>query len=379
MKHISTLILAILLITACQPSESEPQTVDEMRKVLKSLKSEQSAIDDKIKSLEDKIEEIEPSKEKVKKLVTSLQVAKEDFNRYIDIQGAVSSSDAVMASAEMGGRIVVMDIEEGDFVKQGRLVAKLDVEAINNQIQEINKSLELATDVFTRQERLWNQEIGSEIQFLQAKNNKERLEKTLESVKFQLTKANVYAPISGYADMIFLKKGELAGPGAPIIQIINTNTVKVIADVPESLLGKVKRGQYVTIDFPALEETKKGRVSLIGRSIDPANRTFKVEVDLPNSGGKLKPNLLSIMKINDLTVKDAVAIPLELVQQEISGRDYVFVVSQSDEGSISKKRYVETGPTFESKIVIADGLEEGDQIIMDGARGLSDEELIQVQ
>jgi multidrug efflux pump subunit AcrA (membrane-fusion protein) len=149
--------------------------------------------------------------------------------------------------------------------------------------------------------------------------------------------------------------------------------------VPESLLGKVRKGEYVEILFPALNDTRKGKVSLIGRSIDPANRTFKVEVDLTNKGNTLKPNLLSIMMINDLTVENTVAIPLELVQQEISGRDYVFVTKEAPEGIISEKKYVETGATFEDEIVIESGLDTGDQIIVDGARGLAAGELISIQ
>ncbi len=380
MKRYYTLVLlGLLLISSCASNAGEPQSLEELKKSLATLKTERSELEKNIKNLESEIEKLEPINLKPEKLVTTDILAREDFKRYIDIQGSVNSSEAVYASPEIGGRILSMTINEGDFIKAGAKVATLDVETVRNQILEVEKSLELANDIFNRQERLWNQEIGSEIQFLQAKNNKERLEKSLESIKYQLTKANVYAPISGFADKIFLKKGELAGPGAPIIQIINTNTVKVVADVPESLLGKVKKGETVEIDFPALKESKKGKVSLVGRSIDPANRTFKVEVELPNSNNLLKPNLLSIMKINDLTVENTIAIPLELVQQEISGKDYVFVVGNSPGGLISEKRYVETGATFENKIVIDSGLNEGDQIIMIGARGLASDELIKVQ
>ena len=378
-KYFLPIITATILFGACQSVPEIPEDLEGKKKYLTTLKSDKVTLDRKIKDLQAQIEKLDPPKEKTRKLVTTTGINKENFQRYIDVQGSVSSSDAVIASPEIGGRIISMNLDEGDYIKRGSVVAKIDVESINKQIDELNTSLELASDIFQRQERLWNQEIGSEIQFLQAKNNKERLEKSIESVKFQLTKANVYAPLSGFIDQVFLKNGELAGPGAPIVQIINTNVVKVVANVPESLLGKVKKGQLVTIDFPALEDTKQGKVTLIGRSIDPANRTFKVEVDLKNSNGVLKPNLLSIMKINDLTVEDAVAISLELVQQEISGKDYVFVAAESDEGMVSVKRYVETGPTFENSIVIEMGLEEGDQIIVEGARGLSSNDLIQVQ
>jgi RND family efflux transporter MFP subunit len=376
-KYFTILGIAILGVVSCNAPEVE-QTIDDKRASLAALKKERLELDQEIKQLAEEIEKIDPSP-KVKKIVTAKPVVVEDFKRYIDIQGSVQSSDAVYASSEIGGRITSMTIDDGDYVRSGQLVATVDVQTIKNQIIELEKSLELATDVFKRQERLWNQEIGSEIQYLQAKNNKERLEKSLESIQFQLTKANVYAPISGYAEMVFLKKGEIAGPGAPIIEIINTNTVKVVADVPESLLGKVQRGEYVDIEFPALEMVKRGKVSLIGRSIDPANRTFKVEVDMPNSDNKLKPNLLSIVKINDLSVDQTITVPLELVQQEISGKDYVFVVEDSASGLVSAKRYVKTGPTFENEIVIEEGLNEGDQIILEGARGLSSDELIEIQ
>lgn len=376
-KYFTILGIAILGMVSCSPQEEE-QSLDEMRGSLATLKKQRLDLDQDIKRLTEEIETLDPSPE-TKKIVTAKPLVSGDFKRYIDIQGSVESSNAVFASSEIGGRITSMPIEEGDYVRSGQLVATVDVQTIKNQVIELEKSLELATDVFKRQQRLWNQEIGSEIQYLQAKNNMERIQKSLESVQFQLTKANVYSPISGYADIVYLKKGEMAGPGAPIVEVINTNTVKVVADVPESLLGKVKRGEYVDIEFPALDMKKRGQVTLIGRSIDPANRTFKVEVDMPNSGNSLKPNLLSIIKINDLTVEETITVPLELVQQEISGKDYVFVVEETSNGLISAKRYVKTGPTFENEIVIEEGLKEGDQIIIEGARGLASEESIEVQ
>lgn len=378
-KYISITLLSLIFLFSCSPQEGFPEDVEAMKAMLTSLKSDKSALDVKIKTLETEIEKLEPSKEKPKKLVTASYVTKEDFNRYIDIQGGVMASNSVSAVPEIGGRILSMKFEEGDFVKAGSVVAVIGVESLSKQVSELETSLELATDMYERQSKLWKQEIGSEMQYLQAKNNKERLEKSLETLKFQLTKATVFAPISGYVDLLFLKEGEFAGPGTPILQIINTNIIKVVADVPETFLGKVKKNEMVNIEFPALDLKKKGKVSLIGRSIDPANRTFKVEVEMVNPNNALKPNLLSIVKINDLTVKDAITVPLDLVQQEISGKDYVFVIVEAEDGLISEKRYVTTGPTFENLIVIESGINDGDRIIVDGARGLTSAEPIQIQ
>lgn len=379
-KYFTIIITSVFLMVGCQaPAPQVPEDLAGKKAFLSNLKSQKIDLETKITDLEKEIEKLEPNKEKPKKLVTTTLLESGDFKRYIDIQGAVLSSDAVYASPELGGRLTSMPHKEGDYVKQGALIATMDMESVEKQKQELLTTLELAKDIYNRQERLWKQEIGSEVQYLEAKNNVERLEKSLETLNFNLTKANVYAPISGYVDMVFLKKGELAGPGAPIIQIINTNTVKVVADVPESLLGKVKRGEYVEIEFPALELTRKGKVSLIGRSIDPANRTFKVEVNLSNPKGKLKPNLLSIVKINDLSIKNAITIPLEYVQQEISGKDYVYIASDSPEGKVTEKSYVVTGPTFENNIVIESGLNTGDEMILEGARGLASGDLLEIE
>ena len=205
------------------------------------------------------------------------------------------------------------------------------------------------------------------------------MEKSLETVRHQLTKANVYAPISGVIDMVIMKSGEMSMPGAPIVQILNTRKVKVVADLPENYLGKIKKGEMVAIQFPAIDLEQKARVSMIGRTINPANRTFKVEVNVSNAKGLLKPNLLASMMINDFSQKDAITIPLEIVQQEVSGKDFVYVKGDGDEGILAKKVYIETGESYEGDIIITNGLEGGEEIIVDGARGLAENELIEIK
>ena len=210
-----------------------------------------------------------------------------------------------MASSETGGRITYLKAKEGQSVKKGQLIAKVDLDAIDKQVDEIKTSLSLAKDTYERQKRLWEQNIGSEIQYLQTKNNVDRLEQSLKTLDFQKTKANVYAPISGAIDKVMLKEGEMSSPGLPIVEILNTYKVKVVANLPENYLGKVKRGQYVDIHFPAIDLDKKAKITLVGRSIDSANRTFKIEIEMSNHNQVLKPNLLAIVKINDLTIDDA--------------------------------------------------------------------------
>ena len=360
-------------------STEMPTDLAGKKALLASKKTELKALKESIDELKSEIGELSGDVEKPKRLVTTKLVEKSDFKKYVEIQASVQADDVVGASSEVGGRILNMNSKEGDYVKKGALIASVDMESVNKQIAELQKSLELATDIYQRQSRLWDQKIGSEVQYLQAKNNKERLEKSIESVQFNMTKANVYAPISGYVDQVIAKSGEMASPGMPIIQILNTARVKVVADVPETYLSAVKRGAMVNIKFPALDIEKNARVTLLGRSINPANRTFKVEVDMSNSKGVLKPNLLAMMMINDYSEKNVVSIPIELVQQEVTGKDFIFIKKDVVEGSAAQKVYVETGESYEGNIIIKEGLNGGEEIIIDGSRGLTENELLEIQ
>ncbi len=381
MKYIVPILLLILL-GACQPEAAKQSTIPTdlvgKRAYLKEKKAEFRELTRTIDKLETEINELAPPSEKTKKIVTTTSIELKDFKRFIEIQGVVESDDIVSVTSEVGGRIILYKVKEGQYVKKGQLLAKVDLEQIDKQEAELSTSLELAVELYERQGRLWKQNIGSEVQYLQAKNNKERIEKTMETIGFQKRKANVYAPISGVVDMEFLKLGDLAGPGMPIVQIINTSKVKVIANVPESYLGKVKKGEKVTVKFPALDQTTTARVSQLGRTINPANRTFEVEVELPNRKGILKPNLLSLMLINDFSTTNSVVIPIDLVQQEVSGKQYVYIIADGQEGPTAKKTYIEIGENYEGEVVIINGLTGSETLITKGSRNLSDGEFVEI-
>ena len=378
MKNIFILLLIPLLFACQQNAEVYPEDLAGRKGLLKEKKKELKELEKLVNKLQTDIEKEEPPKEKDKKTVSVKKLEKRDFLKFSEVQANVEADDLIAASSETGGRILNMKWKEGDYIKKGALVASLDMESINKQIAELQTSRSLAQDVFDRQKRLWDQKIGTEIQFLQAKNNLERIDKSMETIKHQLTKANVYAPSSGYVEMVIAKKGEMTGPGTPILQILNTGKLKVVASLPERFLGKIKRGQMVDINFPAIEKDIKAKVSQLGRTIDPANRTFKVEINLPNSKGQLKPNLLATILVNDYKSEDMVVIPLELVQEEISGKQFVLVKNADKEDFIATKMYVETGETYDGEVEVLDGLEGNEEIIVDGARSLREGELINV-
>lgn len=371
MKYFAIILASFIL--ACSPAKDEktPGDLEGKKALLAEKIAEREALDKSIQDLKKEIQTQSPVTEKEKVVVAIDTIVKEKFTRYIDLQGVVASEDLVNAASEIGGRILQLNVKEGQRVSKGQLIAKTDAEAMRTQREELVKGLDLAKDVYDRQKRLWDQNIGSEIQYLQAKNNMERLEKSLGTLDAQLKKSNVFAPIYGVVDMVFLKQGEVAGPGVPIVQILNTSRVKIVSDVPETYLGKIKVGNKVEVHFPTLSKTMTKPVTMLGRTIDPSNRTFKLEIMTDNPNNELKPNLLSVIKISDYVLNDAIVVPLELVQQEVSGQKYLFVAEKSDKQWVAKKVNITTGESTEGTIIISSGLTAGDLIITKGARSMT--------
>ena len=379
MKKLIPALLLFLFLGSCQQTDKKPETLEEFSAKLAELKQERSMLNKQIDQLTDKVAELDPSLQEKAKLVETNQVETSDFVRYIDIQGSVKADDPVNAVSDMGGRITDLKVKEGEYVKKGAIIAQIDVETIEKQISELETSLELAQDMYNRQERLWAQKIGSEVQYLQAKNNVERLEKSMETLKLQESKAFVYAPISGAVDLVMMKQGEVAAPGLPIVQILNTSKLKVTTDLPETYLKMVKQGMKVDLEFPSIEYITTGTISQLGRKIDPTNRTLELDITPRKSSSLLRPNLLAEIKIKEYQSKDVVTMPLEYILQEVDGTEFVYIAQQDTEGTLrAKKRYVTIGEAADGKVVITEGLTEGEVVIFKGSRNVSDGELLEI-
>lgn len=375
--------LAALLLAGCQPQQVEegriPDNLADKKALLREKRDELSRLTEFVNNLEEVVAAQDPDMlSKNLRAVTTAAVERSDFSRYVEIQAAVAADDYISVASEASGRILKLTVEEGDAVRKGQLIAELDPEQLKKQMAELEKSKELASTVYERQKRLWDQNIGSEIQYLEAKNAVERLEKSMETLALQISKAKVYSPASGVVDRLLLQSGELASPGQPILQLLNPAKLKAVADVPESYLRAVKLGERVKVAFPALGEEQEATVSLIGSTIDPANRTFKVEARI-RSNNLIKPNLLAIMYIKDKEVLDAVTIPLELVQQEVGGKDFVYILNEEGNKAKAEKVYIKTGYAYQGRVVIDQGLSGGETLIVGGARGLSDQEAVQIK
>jgi membrane fusion protein (multidrug efflux system) len=382
MKNILYLfaLTVLLLAVSCSGGDATegglPKTAEAARKVLREKRQDLKEVKGEIAEIEAIIATLDPSSQKEKETpVTVSKVEVKDFNHYVEVQGNVMpTQEPAYASSETGGRITELNVKEGDYIKKGALVAKVNMESISKSIAQLNESLTLAEDIFKRQENLWSQKIGSEVQYLQAKSQVESLTRNKESLEYELTKANVYAPANGYVDMVMLKAGEMSGPGSPIVQILNTNSLKVVAAIPEIYLGQVKKGESVTLEFPALGEEQKGRIIMIGRSIHPANRTFDVEASASSKNGMLKPNLLATMLVNDYAVKDAIVIPDQLILQDVSGADYVMTI----ENNRAVKKVVTMGRGYKNETVIETGLTGNETLLVKGARQVSNGDLLKV-
>jgi RND family efflux transporter MFP subunit len=381
MRIIAYILITTLLLlsVACADQTVKPTselTLEEQKLRLKEKKDELSALQEEIDELQNKIVAQSPELQEKAKLVDTLLINKQDFKRYIDIQGRVVADDIVNVVSETAGRILNITAKEGDYVSKGQVIANIDLESLSKQKIELETALSLAVDMHDRQKRLWDQNIGSEVQYLQAKNSKERLEKSLETIDFQLTKSTVTAPISGSVDREILKAGEIASPGVPILTILNTRNLKVETDLPERFLTKLDRGDQVSINFPSIEQEMNGRVAMLGRTIDPANRTLKVDIKPAKYHKLLKPNLLAEIKVEELSIDDVVVIPSVYLLQQVDGQEYLYTVKEENNKFRAEKTYVTTSESSADGIIITEGLESGDIIVSKGARNISDGDLI---
>ncbi len=298
--------------------------------------------------------------------VEVLEVKPENFSHYIEVNGTVQAEEEAIVSPEVGGRIKAIYIKEGQEVKKGKLLVSLNTSLIESNIREVKTSLKLATLTYQKQEQLWNEKIGTEMQYLQAKNNKETLENKLHTLQTQLEMAKIKASFDGIVDEIYVKTGEQAAPGMKILHIVNINKLKIYADVSERYLSSVHAGDIAEISFPAFPGyTMEEEIFRTGKVINEKSRTFRIELKIDNRNKKLLPNLISKIKLNDFSANDALVIPSYLIKQDVKG-SYIYITESGDGKFTVKKVYIKPGITYEGRTMINSGLSSGDKIIVSG-------------
>ncbi|MBE0424614.1 MAG: efflux RND transporter periplasmic adaptor subunit [Lutibacter sp.] len=374
MKKISILIIAATLILSCG-KEAEKSSLEELNDQKTILLTKIDSLNAALKSVEEEISKLDSDKNL--QTVTVIPVKNDVFKHFLEIQGVAKANKNIEISPELGGTVTAILVKEGQKVQAGQLLIQLDDASIRNSINELNTQLSLAKTTFERQERLWKQKIGSEMQYLQAKAQKESLENNLATLRTQARKMRITAPFSGVVDEIFPRLGELTSPQMPTVRLLNLDNVYVEADVTETYLPIIKQGTETVVHFPSINKEMNSKISQVGNYINPANRSFKIRINIDNKDQSIKPNLLADIKIVDFETT-GIIIPATLVQQDQTGNNYVFTVVTENNRQKVVKNIITIGNEYNHEIYVSEGLKATDTLVNAGARFVKDGDKVKI-
>jgi len=375
-----TLLLTLGLVSvSCQSKSSA--SIDELiasndeallRAKRAELSAQRSLLDADIKRLDVVIASLDKSTSLP--LVATYEVTPQEFNHFTSFQGTVKTMKNINVYPEIPGQLLEVMVVEGQKVEKDQVLARIDDGGLLAQLAQAKSQLLLAETVFNRQERLWSQNIGSEIQFLQAKTQFESAEKAVDALSLQAEKSVVRAPFDGTVDQIFKEPGTIVAPGmgSELFRVVNIDEVYVEVDVPETHITSISEGSKVRVNLSAIGEEIDARISRVSKVINPSNRSFSVEVPLENKSGFIRPNLMASVAINDYSNKSAIMIPQSVVSENAEGKQYCFALEKSAEGYVAKRLIIETGKTSEDFIEVLEGIENGALLITEGAKKVSD-------
>jgi len=375
MYKITTVVLIMVIAMACG-SSSSPAKKDDKKTELKKLKEEQTKLNEKIRKMEDELAKTDTSAaaQANAKLVEIKPIATNKFTHYIDLQGKVDAENIAFVSPRgMGGQVKAIYVKQGDRVRKGQLLLRLDNVVTRQQIEQLKVQLDLAQTLYDRRKNLWDKQIGTEVELLQAKTNVENLQKQLALLNEQHSMSNVYAEISGVADVVNVKVGEYFTPstaGIKGIKIVNTNNLKVTVEVPENYLDKVDKGSEIEITLPDINKTVTSKVSVKGSLIDPSSRSFYIEAKIPASED-FRPNQIALVRIQDYESNNAITIPMNTLQNDEKGK-YVMVAVNENGKLLARKRQIEVGELYGNNLEVKSGLKANDALITEGFQGLYD-------
>jgi RND family efflux transporter MFP subunit len=386
MKKIIYISIFSLLLVSC--GNSEEQSVEDVveGKDLAAIKArklelsrQQSEITAKIDKLDAAINQLDPSRNIPE--VATQTVEDTTFRHYTMVQGDVATRENIIIYPEFSGVLTRINVKEGQRVNRGQVLATIDDGGLRSQVAQLETQASLAKTTYERQQRLWEQKIGSEIQFLEAKTAYESAQNAVSQLKSQLGKTVVRAPFSGVIDQVITDEGQVVSPGqSQLFRLINLQNMYVQAAVPETYLNKIKTGTPVIVEIPAINKQYEGMVKQVGNFINPNNRTFQVEISIPNEEGLVKPNLIATVKLNDYSAENAVVIPENAIQKNSLGESIVYVLqTKNDSTAVAEKRIIKTGYSQDNQVEVTSGVEAGDKIIVEGGRNLRDQQKVKVK
>lgn len=380
-KTAQILMMAILVSLASCGGKNENADLKEKKNKLEELKKQQAKLNDDVIKLEAEILLADPSskKDEKAKLVSLSTITQQAFTHYIDLQGKIDAVNIAYVAPRngSGGLVKELYVKKGDYVTKGQVLLKLDDAVIKRQLDQLQTQLNFAKDIYQRQQNLWKESIGTEVQLITAKNTVDNLERQMSIIKEQQSYTNVTADIEGVLDDVNIRVGEFftgMTAAGPQIKIVNTHDLKVTAQIPENYLEKVRVGSHIKITLPDINKTIDAVVSVSGKLIDANSRSFYVEAKLPTDKD-LRPNQIALVKIQDYASPNAIAIPVNTLQTDDKGK-FVMIAVKENGKTIAHKKIVAIGELYNDQIEIKSGLLQGDQLIIDGFQGLYEGQVI---
>ncbi|NVK51317.1 MAG: efflux RND transporter periplasmic adaptor subunit [Flavobacteriaceae bacterium] len=387
MKTLYTVLIASLLFVSCTKKKEASvediiatNNIEQIKNKKAEIETKQLAFEAQIKMLNAKLDELDTNK-KIP-LITTFKVKQEVFTHFLELQGNVETKQNILIYPEIPGILEAIYVKEGQQVKKGQVLAKIKDGGLSDQLAQLETQATLAKTVFERQERLWKQKIGSEMQYLQSKANYEAQTKAVAQLKTQIEKTTIVAPFDGTIDDVIKETGTVVapGPGAEIFRIVNLNNMYISTDVPERYITSVTKGKKVNIELPVLGEKLSSTIRQVGSFINPNNRSFKVEVPVPNTSGNVKPNLTAKIQVNDYTNKAAILIPQGIISENAQGEQYIYVIKNkkaTNEATV-KRVIIKTGKTQGDVIEVLENLTAGTEIVLEGARSVHNGQTVKV-
>lgn len=386
MKNIFFYIIMAVFISSCGNGDQTIDTViasgnlEQIRAKKNEISDQKKTLEDEISVLDSVIKALDPDKNLP--LVTTILVKEQQFRHYLELQGGVQTKQNVLIYPEMAGTLKRVYVKEGQRVKKGQLLASIDDGGMSSQLAQLKTQAQLAKTTYERQARLWEQKIGSEIQYLQAKTNYEATENTVKQVQSQLGRSSITAPFSGIIDNVIKDQGTVVspGPGSEVFRIVNLSDMYINVDVPERYLKGVQKGNEAQVYFPVLGDTITTKIRETGNFINPGNRAFNVEIPVPNNQGNIKPNLTAKVRLNDYTNEKAILIPQSIISENAEGQQYVYVAEKTETENEAqvKKHIIITGKTQGNVIEVLSGISNGDQLIKEGARSVKEGQNVEI-
>lgn len=387
MRKIYSLFIITVILISC--GEKKIISIESLVSTgtLTELKEKKKEIASNLESINKDLEAINRAiskKDTVKKLplITTFTTKTEVFNHYLEIQGNVKTKQNILVYPEIPGILRKILVKEGQRVSKGQLLAVIDDGGLSNQVAQLEATTQLAKTTFERQKRLWEEKIGSEIQFLQTKTNYEAQRNSLQQLKSQQSKASIRAPFSGVIDDVLKEPGTVIAPGqgSEVFRIVNLKNMYVEAEVPEKYIASIIKNKEVKVAFPVLGETLISQIKQVGSFINPNNRSFKIEVSVANKSGNVKPNLTAKLQINDYTKMKAILIPQSIISENAKGEQFIYVLKDKkpNNEAVAARLIIETGKTQGDMIEVTKNLSENAEVIMEGARSVNNGQVVKV-